>query len=302
MNLTRLYLVSDIKQKLNPVRNAKIPSRSLSIYELWSQNSTKKIYCSVCVNGVWTNISEHCSENLNINFCERNKLSGYTGIPMQIVDIYDNKVSDTQELFESGSVRVIYQLSETTRLCKICEAKNNSSAEWRRFAEARLCQVKLIFENNLRIRQFLNECKTLDLETDNEKNFIKEKYLSWDAKRYISEDANEVPDYSMAVFKNTQSNLKYCRRCNNGKWENYTVCPIEFTMKKCDPFVIRGANFFVNKFDGLKLTENEKNDLVMPGNVIAVYQFGDQRFCKECFQNGTWSRFPTQEMCKNLRI
>ena len=293
-------MVSDIKQKLNPLRNAKIPSRSLSIYELWL-NKTKTTYCSICINGVWTNISEHCSENSNINFCERTKLNGYTGVPIRIVDIHNNKVSDSQELFEPGSVRVIYQLSETTRLCKVCEEKSSALAEWSRFAEARLCQQPLEYENNLRIRKFLNGCKIIDL--DNETNaYFREKFLSWDSKRYLNEETSEVPDYSMVVFKNKLTNSKYCRRCNNGKWDNYTVCPVEFSIQKCDPFVIRGANFFINKFDGLKLTENEKNDLVMPGNVIAVYQFGDQKFCKECLQNGTWSRFPTQEMCKNLRI
>lgn len=280
MNFTRLYLISDIKQKLNPLYNAKIPSRSLSIYEV-TNSGIKTNYCSVCLNGIWTNITDKCAENSNINFCERNKLSNSNETPMKIIDMHNNKVSDTQEIFEPGSVMVIYELSETTRLCKICEEKNNSNADWSRYAEARLCHEPLALENNLRIRKFSNSCLIIDLQKDNETSYIKDRVMSWDAKRYLNEDDTEAKDFSMAVFSSKLTYSKYCRRCNNGKWDDEIICPIEFIIKKCDPYVIRGANFFVNKFDGLKLDEDEKSDLVTPGNVIAVYQFGDQRYCKE---------------------
>ena len=273
----------------------------MGIYE---KANSKINFCSICINGYWSSISEKCSENTNINFCERSKLTNINNRPMKIIDIHYNKVSESQEIFEPGSVIVIYEFSETTRLCKICEETNGSNAQWSLYPEARLCSFPLLIENNLRIRKFSNSCNIDDLNLANETRFTKESIMNWDAKKYLTEEETsiKVPDYSMAIFTSKLTNIKYCRRCNNGKWaDDYKLCPIEFSIKKCDPFLIRGANYFVNKFDGLKLLDNEKNNLVMPGNVIAVYQFGPQRFCKECLMNGTWSRFPETSLCKNLK-
>ncbi len=262
---------------MNPFQNAKIPSRSLSIYEV-NYSRLKKNYCSICLNGAWTKITEKCSENTNINFCERSKLTYNNGKVLKIIDTHGNKVPDSQEIFEPNSVRAVYVLSETTRLCKMCEEKNNSSsADWSRYAETRLCNLPLILENKPRIRKFTNSCQIIDLESDNHNNteYTKETILSWNAKRYLNDDSLStfVEDLSMATFKSKSSSSLFCRRCSNGKWANYTVCPIEFTIKKCDPFLIRGANYFVNKFTGLKLSDSEKNDLVMPGNVIFKNSF-----------------------------
>lgn len=100
----------------------------------------------------------------------------------------------------------------------------------------------------------------------------------------------------------TSQTRKYCRRCIEGRWDlEYTLCPIEFTIKKCDPVKIRGVSYFVYVHDGAKLTRDEAVNLVYPGQVAAVYVFGIQRYCKLCNSDGTWSSYPQFQLCNLIK-
>lgn len=109
----------------------------------------------------------------------------------------------------------------------------------------------------------------------------------------------------MAVYKTNQNqadlsrlHLKYCRKCSNGAWEaTIRACPIEFGVKKCDPGKLRGVDYFVYSSDGSRVNELDKSLLVFPGKIVAVYQFGVQKYCKVCNDEGIWSSYPQFQLC-----
>lgn len=114
-----------------------------------------------------------------------------------------------------------------------------------------------------------------------------------------------VPEYSMAVFTRRGQNStleKFCRRCLETQWEDdYSPCPIEFATPKCDPIKLRGVSYFVYVDDGSKLSRQEASNLVYPGQIAAVYEFGVQKYCKLCQSDGSWSSYPQFQLCDIIK-
>ena len=149
-NSTRILLVSpDRRRRLDPVDDddlVRLPSRSLSIYSMNSSendtinqtNPTKS--CSICINGVWTSSEAVCRVlySPNLEFCRREELPDK---PDSILLDDDNEAPDSQDLFEPGSVKVVYRLSETTSVCRACL----SDGRWSKFSQSSLCDSKEAF-------------------------------------------------------------------------------------------------------------------------------------------------------------
>lgn len=294
-HLERVFYVSlDRKTKLNPSNDANLPSRTISLYQTSNKSSTKR-FCSLCVNGIWSNITADCTDD-SLYYCEREDLS----VSGTLVVDYEKQAPISQNLFEPGKVMVFYDISETTRLCKICVSKGEY-AEWSKYAETSLCDIDVAFknlnQNNLTIG---NSCQLKDLKDIETDEYIRETIQTSDAKSLIYSEI--INDNSVAVYRKSISNsLTYCRKCANGKWERtLNVCSIEFTVKKCDPSRVRGANYFVYTDDGTTLEENEQKYLVFPSKVAAVYVFGMQKYCKVCNDDGTWSSYPQYQICDSI--
>lgn len=240
-NLEKIYYVSfDRKTKLEPSNeDFNLPSRTLSLYHSSSKSETKR-YCSICINGIWSNITSDCT-NDSLYYCERDNLSVSGTFNID----YEKQAPTSQNLFEPGKVVVYYDISETTRLCKICK-NMGEYAEWSRYAETSLCDPEIAFKNlNKKKITPENSCQLkelMDAETD---EFIRENIQSTDAKILV--DSESVNENSIAVYhRNSLNSVKYCLKCISGKWENtYNVCPLFISVKKCDPTKLLGANYFV---------------------------------------------------------
>ena len=295
----KLYYVSpDRRHRLHPEQDAKIPSRTLSLYK--SKNrAVPRQYCSLCVNGIWSNITSDCTSDSGLYFCERDKLMTFSS---ELVD-EEGPVSITDDLFEPGTVMAVYELSETTKLCKICESLGDA-AKWSDYAESGLCDPDIgFFKSRLKAKMFMRKpCEMAALRDEYE--FSRESVQTWDGKHYLVESS--VPDSSMAVFKSDSMDLsvaylKWCRKCNDGNWDaNFTICPIEFSLRKCDPLKLRGYDYLVYTNDGSRLSDEEKSELALPGKIAAVYEFGPQRYCKICNEDGTWSSYPQTTVCDKI--
>ena len=135
--------------------------------------------------------------------------------------------------------------------------------------------------------------------------YIRENVQNAYATSYIVEGEQFAEDGSMAVYKTDQTyadlsklKMKYCRRCVNGAWAlGLVACPVEFAMRKCDPSRLRGVNYFVYASDGARLNEEDRWQLMAPGRVLAVYEFGVQKYCKTCSEEGVWSSYPQYQLC-----
>lgn len=145
-NSTRLMLVSpDRRRKLDPIesRSVRVPSRTLSIYSRENQTQTKS--CSICLNGVWTWSESVCRQIYanDLEFCQRDEIDD-----AQSVFILENgsEAALSQSLFEPGSVKVVYRLSETTKVCRACL----SDGKWTKFAQSSICDSKHAFESKTR--------------------------------------------------------------------------------------------------------------------------------------------------------
>jgi len=293
----RVFLISpDRRTKLNPVDEARLPSRTLAVYVLNSSIFEEQApVCSICVNGEWSSLSSHCTTDTGLLFCEREKLT----LSGRILVSEHEEANENQNLFQPGAAMVVYDLSVTTRLCKVCVKTTHSSAEWSRYAETSLCNPNIAFYQ-IKNLQFGASCHLNDLVKTETEGFLRENVQSFDAKQILTTEI--IQDYSMAVYFKANSTTKYCRKCFNGKWsEEYQTCPIEFTLKKCDPTKLRSFNYLVYSENGLRLDENEWKNLVFPGKVVAVNEFGIQKYCKVCNEDGTWSSYPQYQLCDSVR-
>ncbi len=317
--MTRLFLVSpDRKQKYLPTEDALIPSRTLSIYvRTGGSNSTSitiRRTCSICVNGVWSGIDQDCTrKNLDIYYCSRDHLesTGYNRIELEPGRMLDDSVS-YQNLFEPGQVKVVYKLSETVELCRICE----TWGEWSDYPTATFCHSHVAFfkanrsmmvglRSSAAGQPSMRPCELKELERTESNEYIRENIQAPNANRYINDTEEIVEDSAMAVYKTnahqadlTMLHMKYCRKCSDGSWDfNYVACPVEFAIKKCDPSRLRGVNYFVYASDGVKVSEKESMNLVWPGRILAVYEFGVQKYCKTCSEDGVWSSYPQYQLC-----
>jgi hypothetical protein len=311
-NLTRRLIVSpDRKRKLNPVDTALMPSRTVSLYyQASNEAAVSNSYCAICVNGVWSNISVQCTLDFTLNYCERDQLDNTTGWQFLLDD--GSLAAESQDLFGAGSVMAQYEFSETTRLCKAC-LRQGREVNWSRYAETYYCnpaiayfRTELTAASNLYQRRGMTTCKLKDLKlselsraaSDNNNNneYTRVSIQTWDGKGTIISD--RVDDFSMAVYTSKQNEIRWCRKCNGGRWdENYVPCPVEFTINKCDPGRVRSVSYFVYTWDGARLSADEAASLVYPGQVAAVYEFGVQKYCKLCNDDGSWSSYPQFQLC-----
>jgi hypothetical protein len=302
INFTRVYIVSsDRKSKLSPAYDAKLPSRSLSIYK--KKNSLNELhYCSICINGIWSQITQDCTSDSSLYFCEKENLNDLTGI---IKLNNDELLSENQNLFQPGSVMVIYQISETSKLCKVCTLKRDK-ASWSRYAETLLCDPNIAYSKiNQKNRSLKQDdayvCWKKELENIKD-NFVLNSIQSWDGKHEFDKSLEILPDSSVAIFSSISPSkeiysLTWCKKCLKGKWDNtYLPCQIEFSIKKCDPTKLMGVDYFVYAADGSKLDNEEASNLVFPGQVFAVYEFGPQKYCKKC-EDGQWTSYPQYNLC-----
>jgi hypothetical protein len=277
----RLHVVSvDRKHKLNENTGDTIASRSFVVYKKVDDKVSVRNFCRKCVNGVWSDISQDCS-NGGLYFCDREKLYGSATFRLP-----DNRPLATDvDLFEPGSVMAVYEISEVTKLCKKCEP----NGEWSKYAEANLCEVDKAFAEYFAQRANVNtrpkaSCTIKDLDKDEKSTYSRVGIDTADGKQRISGN-HLAPDGSIAIYQTidlTKTVLRWCRKCDDGFWEpNYSACPQIFSITKCDTSKVRGVSYFVRTNDGSKLLEKEKQQLVIPGSVVAVYEFGD-RYCKMC--------------------
>jgi hypothetical protein len=321
-NLTRLFFVSpDRKQKYLPLEEALIPSRTMSLYSrLGGTNATTtttiRRLCSICVNGVWSSIDQDCTrKNVDIYYCSRDHLepTGYSRIELEPGRMLDDSVS-YQNLFEPGKVKVVYKLSETVELCRICEAWG----EWSEHPTATFCHSHVaFFKANRSVmvglrssasQPTMRPCELRELDRTESSEYIRESIQTPNANSFVNETEEIVEDGAMAVYKTNQHqadlimlNMKYCRRCSDGSWDfNYVACPVEFAIRKCEPSKLRGVNYFVYASDGSKVSESEKTSLVWPGKILAVYEFGVQKYCKTCSEDGVWSSYPQYQLCSHV--
>ena len=93
---------------------------------------------------------------------------------------------------------------------------------------------------------------------------------------------NQVNDYnpSSSFVK------KSCRYCSNGVWSDLESC----TQLSCDRTAITGSPDFIMLSTNLKPSDDQI--LFKPGSVVATFTFGSSLYCKQCHENGEWSRFP----------
>ncbi|CAF1065445.1 unnamed protein product [Brachionus calyciflorus] len=277
-----IYLVLPNKKRV--LKNSEISDKILAPSRSLIFTQTEK--CSQCINGQWSAQSE-----CEFNYCIRDEVENgvFKRSDMSLVE-------DSQNIFQPGTVLVEYSLTETTKLCRICELVNGSKAQWSKFSASSLCIAENAFFKNPQKLKLAPKFCFLN-EKIEKSDYIFQNVVSWNVKFYLNRDP--IPDSSMAVY--LKERKYWCSKCVNGKWEtDFEKCPIEFTIKKCDPRKVFNANYFVFASDGMLLSESEKNELIYPGEVMAVYEFGLQKFCKECHPDGFWSALPTYKLCNKV--
>ena len=286
---SRLFIASsDRKRKLD---GHILTSRSFAIYETKDRISNKH-FCRKCINGIWSNITTADCSKGGLFFCERDRIYGSS-----VIKLPNNELlSDSQTLFEPGPVMALYEISGTTRLCKICE----TNGEWSKYAEPELCNNDKAFwkyyadqtANEAKIRA---SCLVKELQINDRPGYTFLSIETSDGKNKIT--STMAPDNSIAIYQNSDLDktiVRWCRICQDGEWQYaYSACPHDFSIQKCDPSKLRGVSYFVFAANGSKLNEKEKTHLVYPGFVVAVYEFGDQRYCKLCkkFKNSNLISF-----------
>lgn len=259
------------------LHNSLIPSRSKAFY-----HNNK---CIQCINGEWSNETD-----CEFNYCLKDDVEKGT------FKLRDNSVLDhRQNIFEPGSVLVEYRLNENTKMCKICELANGSIPSWSKYASSYWCNAEKAFFISRNINLVPKFCR-ID-QIIEKKGLIFLHIVSWNGRYYINRDP--VPDTSVAVYVN--DNVRWCSMCVNGEWQSeFAKCSVEYSTKKCDPKKLNGINYLVFESNGLLLSENQGKELVFPGEVMAVYEFGLQKFCKECKIDGNWSIYPQANLCKRI--
>lgn len=200
----------------------------------------------------------------------------------------NQQLSDKKNLFEPGTVMAVYEISEATKICKVCE----TNGEWSKYADAELCNNQRAFW-----QYYTNQvaessrpkasCIVKNLDADDVPGYTRIGVETGDGKQRVT--SNLASDGSIAIYQSDdpkKSIVMWCRLCENGQWQKkYSPCPQEFSVQKCDPMRLRGVSYFAKAADAVKLNEKEKTQLVYPGTIVAVYEFADQRYCKLCEYN-----------------
>lgn len=212
-----------------------------------------------------------------------------------------------QKLFSPGQVVVVYKYS-TYKVCKICQP----NGEWSKYPEQELCKKVQKMKSSL-------SCDVeslLDLE-QRQQEYIRMRVESPDGTKKIKEtkENKSYPDGTVILYQTYLNNFvhifssknfairsfnpsssfvkKSCRYCVNGVWSDLESC----TVLHCDKNALTGSPDFTLLSTNLK--PNDDQNLFKPYSVLATYSFGEMKFCKQCHENGEWSRYALTELCPN---
>ena len=272
--------------------------QSVAVYELLSDKSKKR--CRTCRPNGWS-VAETCRTIR----CDRDVLKGQPILQLT----YSKKASSDHKLFLPGEAIAVFKYS-SDKLCKACQI----DGEWSKFAETELCQELMAlkssksgckYENLKQIEYKQLAYVRIRLESPDGLTKINEKYIEKNElpantvvvyQRYLMNLPNQM--YRMfASFKkyklSTPFTKKFCRYCDDGIWSEIESC----VSLNCDKDLLTGN-------PDLMLTDTEKEpierqNLFKPFSVIAMSKFGDDRFCKQCHENGEWSKYSMSELCKS---
>lgn len=170
INATRVMLVApDRRRRLDPIETSsvRVPSRTLSVYTRESNQTGSSKSCSICLNGVWTWSESVCRQAYatNLEFCQRDEIEiastrlkpTETRVLFLLEDGSEAPLS--QNLFEPGSVKVVYRLSETTIVCRACLP----DGKWSKYAQSSTCDSREAFEMSKTRTSSVSEMTTAKL-------------------------------------------------------------------------------------------------------------------------------------------
>lgn len=278
-----------------------VECRSVVLYEKITDPTYGKVeqLCRTCTfnqtDSLWSELGKcgpvRCDKDLMI------------GNPLLNVE-YGNQPAPEQQLFLPGKVTAIYKFGNEKR-CKICQV----DGEWSKYSETTLCNELTTPKPNAFCRQ-----TTLKEEEKREPEYLRIRVESPDGLFSYNNFQNQVSAGSVAVYQRYSSGSvliedtrpattnkyfgpastaikKYCRYCDDGAWSDIEPC----VSLKCESNGLTGEPelYFVD--NNLKVPSQQT--LFIPYSVIAVYTFGGQRFCKQCHENGEWSRYSLGELC-----
>lgn len=277
---------------------------SMAVYERTLDPSSGKVekLCRQCV----FNSTDSYWSNLNtclVNYCDKDALIGN---PTLVLD-YSRTPMSNQQLFESGKVQAIYKYGQDRR-CKLCQI----DGEWSKYAEDYLCSNELTTLNpNIFCR--LSILRELDSQKP---QYLRLRVESSTGLFKYSQEQTQFPVNSIAVYQTYEFNFnetttatitktstnkylqpmltsirKYCRYCDDGDWSNLEEC----VSLKCDKDSLTGDPdlYFFDKNN----RPPTQQTLFSPFSIIAASTFGGQKFCKQCHENGEWSRYSVSELC-----
>jgi hypothetical protein len=253
--------------------------------------------CRICTKNGWTDFRK--CERLS---CDKHDLNG----EFKLQTFYSKLVSNEQDLFYSDEVVAIYQFSNE-KVCKLCQL----DGEWSKYAESSLC-IELTtprpnqfctYENlkSIEYKQF--DYVRLRIESSNGLYKLDEQELEISNRlepntvvvyqRYLSQLTTTKSSFSFNSYEPTNPyTKKFCRYCDNGNWSEIESC----VWLNCEKELLTGSP------DLLLIENNEKpieqQTLFRPHSILAIYSFGSEKFCKQCHNNGEWSRYSLSELCK----
>ena len=212
-----------------------------------------------------------------------------------------------QKLFKPGQVVVVYKYS-SYKVCKIC----HPNGEWSKYPEQELCKKVQKMKNSASC-----DTETLVEQEQRHPDYIRMRIESPDGLRKLTQKSDDkfYPDGTVILYQTYLNNFvhifsntnftyrsfnpsssflkKSCRYCVNGVWSDLESC----TILNCDKSVLTGSPDFTLLSTNLK--PSDEQNLFKPYSVLATYSFGDMKFCKQCHENGEWSRYSASELCPN---
>lgn len=256
-------------------------------------NTTNGKRCRTCELGVgWSDIRK-----CDMVKCDRQVLTGDYSLVT-----YDRKSPGSDEtLFEPGQVRAIFN----NKTCRLCEP----GGEWSETSDLNSCAQPLVKTPELR-NCSLEELKRLErvqfdyhrlrIETADGSMKLNERAILDDSlpfntvvlyQRYLMNMNHHVELPLIDSYKPVTPFLKkFCRYCDQaGQWSDIESCAV----LNCDKDLLTGSP------EILTSDMNSTRNLFKPYSAIAVYSFGSEKFCKQCHENGDWSRYSLVELCKN---
>jgi hypothetical protein len=213
-----------------------------------------------------------------------------------------------QKLFKPGQVVVVYKYLNY-KVCRLCQF----NGEWSKYPEQDYCKkvhslrsFVSCSSDDLTVSELQQpDYMRLRIESSNGMKKLEQKSLRSTQfypdgsvvlyHTYLANFAQLVPKISQAGFSqlvasnfNPSSSFvkKNCRYCTNGVWSDLESC----VSLSCDRTEIKGSPDFIMLTTNLKPSDDQI--LFKPGTVVATFTFGNSLYCKQCQENGEWSRFP----------